>query len=326
MSEEPVPQPVPRQSPLLRWLQLLLAVVPLLWVAHSVDLSGALTRLGHSDLSLWLLAVALSGVAQLAASLRWRVLFRAYGIDPVPSFKTLLAHYLAGIYFNLLPGGVGGDVARAYRTRDLTGGMVNSLLVVFVDRLCGLVGLLGLVALGAATGARSPDPRVALLGQLTLGLAVFLTLAVLSAPWLPEWFPRAAAWLRRGPRPIASLLQLRRPKHPCLLLLGSLISLVTQGAILVSLLVLLRAVDPSADVQRALPVAPWVILLIFAPITPMGLGQRELVFVELWSLVGISREAALGASVLALTVTLVYSLLGGLVLVGERLARERRIA
>jgi uncharacterized protein (TIRG00374 family) len=99
-------------------------------------------------------------------------------------------------------------------------------------------------------------------------------------------------------------------------------SLLTQGAVVVALILVVLAVHPALELGPALAVAPFIVLSIFVPITPAGVGQRELAFVELWSLVGVPRNAALGASLLYLAIGLIYAAVGGVILLLERGRRD----
>jgi uncharacterized membrane protein YbhN (UPF0104 family) len=200
--------------------------------------------------------------------------------------------------------------------------MAGALLVAVVDRLCGLLGLLGLGALASALGASSPDPRLSLLSRWTWLLATTLAVLVALGLGLIGRSPRLQAALERAPRPIRALAALRPPRSRWRLLAALFSSLLTQGAVVLALVLVVLAVYPALELGPALSLAPWIVLLIFVPITPAGIGQRELVFVELWSLAGVPRNAALGASLLYLAIGLIYAGIGGLLLLLERGRRD----
>jgi glycosyltransferase 2 family protein len=55
----------------------------------------------------------------------------------------LIFSYLIGIFFNsFLPGTMSGDVVRAMDTAGKVGSVGRSMLVVFVERLTGMIALL----------------------------------------------------------------------------------------------------------------------------------------------------------------------------------------
>src|SRR5947208_9664823 len=104
--------------------------------------------------ALWLAALALYLGAQLVSAARWRLLARPLGLRG--SLRQFAGFYAIGMYFNLiLPTSVGGDVIRAWYLDRYTGKKLSAFLSVFMDRLSGLVVLVGLAAVAALA---SPVP------------------------------------------------------------------------------------------------------------------------------------------------------------------------
>jgi uncharacterized protein (TIRG00374 family) len=153
-------------------------------------------------------------------------------------------------------------------------------------------------------------------------LATALAVLVALGLGLVARSPRLRAALERAPRPIRALAALRPPRSRWRLVAALFSSLLTQGAVVVALILVVLAVHPALELGPALAVAPFIVLSIFVPITPAGVGQRELAFVELWSLVGVPRNAALGASLLYLAIGLIYAAIGGVILLLERGRRD----
>ena len=115
-------------------------------------LIGWLTRSGHLDVGAlrilidwpWLLAMALGLFAGglVVASLRFRVLLGL--ADVVVPLSTLFRLQMTAFFFNVvIPGNIGGDVVKAlYVARDAAKEKRTTiLLVTFVERLLGVVGL-----------------------------------------------------------------------------------------------------------------------------------------------------------------------------------------
>ena len=299
-------------------LQVVLCFVPLVWVALSVNLSEAV-RLAAS-VGVWPISFALLCmlVSTALGALRWSILLRAYQGTAPPSYLELLRHNLISLYFGLLPGGVGSEAVRAWRTRDAAAGLVRSAMIVFVDRLAGLIGLLLLAAIGGILGGPLKTVVVAKLTTAAAVAAVVLSLVALGVPWIPLALPNVARWLESAPGFLRPLAGIRPPKQPARLLPAVALSTGTQGAIVAAYLPILLAVAPATDIAAALRVAPFVILLTFIPLTPLGLGQRELVFIGLWGAAGVSSAAAVAASMLVFVAGISMAMIGGLVLVFER--------
>lgn len=303
-------------------VQIALGAVPFAWVASTVNLGEAVRRVAAVGFAPVIFALACMFVSAALGAVRWQVLLRAYQGVPPPPYLTLLKHNLVALYFGLLPGGVGMEAVRAWRTRDAAGGLVRASMIVFVDRLAGLVGLLLIVAAGGLLGTRLQSDAVSALTRAASVLALILCALAVGFPWLIHAVPRLRSRLDRLPRALRSLSAIRPPAEPARLLLALGLSLGTQGAVIAAQFPLLLAIAPATDIRAAIIAAPFVILLTFIPVTPLGIGQREVVFIGLWGAAGVDSAAAVATSVLVFATGLLVSFAGGLVLVHERW-RER---
>src|SRR6056297_713938 len=96
----------------------------------------------------WLLtaAFALHILGYLICSKRWQILLRAQGF--AVSVLELVRAYSIGIFFNaFLPGVMSGDFVRALDVSDRVPSYTQSLMILFVERLTGLIALLVLALL-----------------------------------------------------------------------------------------------------------------------------------------------------------------------------------
>lgn len=134
-------------------------------------------------------ALLLGGVAVGAHAARWRVLLRGAGL-PLGRAEAVAEYYRASALNTVLPGGVAGDVLRAWRRR--TGaprGWRPGAASVLAERAAGVSVLLGVAAVVLATQAPPVSPAA-----LAAGLA--------GVAWLVSWpslrrLPprdRAAVW------------------------------------------------------------------------------------------------------------------------------------
>lgn len=113
----------------------------------------------------------------LLASLRWRVLMCARGIDVGLSRVGRLT--LAGYFFNLcMPGTTGGDVMKAYYAAKSTDQRADAVVSIGIDRLCGLVGLILIVGLIGLFSLDDP-----LIGKLTIAMWGIL-IGLIAMAWL----------------------------------------------------------------------------------------------------------------------------------------------
>ena len=97
--------------------------------------------LGTMDWRWAIAAVGLQLVAQTLLATRWLVLLRVQDVR-IGLFQAVKLTYFGLFYNNFMPGGVGGDLLKAwYVTRHSREHLrVNAAVTVFVDRVIGLVG------------------------------------------------------------------------------------------------------------------------------------------------------------------------------------------
>src|SRR6516225_8280959 len=123
-----------------RKLRIIVSVALLAWLAGRMDWSQIGLAFRHLRVELWLAAVGLYALTQVASACRWQLLARPLGFR-LPLLRAI-GLYFVGMFFNLfLPTSVGGDVMRAWylaRSQDgaaATGGRLAAALSVLADRL-----------------------------------------------------------------------------------------------------------------------------------------------------------------------------------------------
>jgi hypothetical protein len=292
----------------------LIAVVPIVWIVTRFDVASAFDQ----ALDVGLGPVAMSSTAQLVCivlgAVRCRVLLRAYGADPLPGIAELVRGIMVGLYLNLIPGAVAGELVRAHRVSPTVGGLPTALMVMFLDRLGGLMGLVligaGTMLFGAQQSGSAGQWALATAAVLgAFGAALVVAAAIHGGP---------SSRLARLPWIGGSISSLRRPERPWELGLALVLSVGTQASMMVSVLALVVGIAPAASLSAAIQVAPVVVLLTFVPITPGGVGQREAVFIELWGRAGVSAQQAIAASVASFGVSIAFAASGGLMMLAER--------
>ncbi|MDB4929026.1 MAG: hypothetical protein JWM10_1510, partial [Myxococcaceae bacterium] len=270
-------------------------------------------RLGAVPPGSLLASLAWSALAFVCFAARWRLLLRAWGAAP-PRPLAALATVLRSSFWNLLPGGLVGDLARSDAARHTVGGLGNALAALWFERLGGLAGLFAVALAARAFAPRLPDWFT----RLTVaGLAASLVLLGLSLA-----ATRSAALARRlAALPLvgARLGALTPPSRPRDLTAALLLSLATQGSSIAALAVVVRALAPAASPRAVLAVSPAAVLLTFVPLTPAGVGQREAVFSMVYAQAGVEAAVAVAASLSTFSVGLLFPLVGGALALNEYL-------
>lgn len=151
-------------------LKLAVAGALIALLLRNADLSGVLARLRAAAPVYLLLAVAAMSLYFAILGLRWRALARAVGTRLAAG--RALALYFEATTFNLvLPGSVGGEVLRVWRTTRLFGGLRGNIAAVLFERLGNIAFLMLLVA-GWALLAFVEDPALQAAGGAAIALVV----------------------------------------------------------------------------------------------------------------------------------------------------------
>ena len=120
------------------WLRLVVSLGSMVVLFLSVDLVKLTDLFGQIEMyrliGPWIMFGAVIGIN----AFRWKVLLAA----PKVRYFTLLRFYFSGLFVNqFIPGTIGGDAFRAYKTGSLINNPSRALATVVVDRLIGAIAL-----------------------------------------------------------------------------------------------------------------------------------------------------------------------------------------
>lgn len=276
----------------------------------------------------WALVALSLTLPQVAISAwRWRFTARLLGV-PLSRRAAFGDYYLATFLNQLLPGGVMGDVTRAWRHASTSGTRGPAIRAVIIERISGQLAL-WLIALLALSMPIWHTP----LSQA--GDAALATLTTLD-PWawavLTVIVPGAAitlAWLRGHPPHAIERLSQRLTKG----LAGDLSRTLTDARVwprqlLASLLVVAsyiavyvcaaRAIGVDTALITLLAVIPPVLMAMALPLSVAGWGLREGAAALVWAGVGLPAEQGVAISMAYGVLVLVSSLPGGVFLLLSR--------
>lgn len=285
-------------------LRLLLSVLLLSLLAWQLDMRLVLGHFAAIDPAWLLLALVLTQLQAWLSAWRWRFTAHRLGLT-LPLMQAVREYYLALFLNQVLPGGVLGDVSRAWRHARREPRVGAAVHAVILERASGQL----LIALAVplcllmqpALLALVPLPVVALSIVLLLaGLAVLLVLAR-----QPVWRSRLRPWwqdLRHG--------LLGRAALPFQLLSSTL---VLASYVLVFWAVA-RGLGDDTPAASLVPLVPLLLLAMLLPISFAGWGVREGAAAVLWLLVGLDPAAGVAASIGYGLVVLFGSLPGAAVL------------
>lgn len=282
-------------------------------VARLIDLGAVAERLAALDAGWVALGLVLT-VGQMAL-LSWRWRYTAARLRIELPFRTAIGEYYLGMMLNqVLPGGVVGDVSRAWRHARTSAPSGAAVRAVVLERVSAQVvmtttAIVSVLFLPVASGRA----RVAV-----VAIAVGTLLALV------------AVGLRRAP-PDSRLGRIwSDTRHAVLSRDAFLVQLVTAAVLVASYLALYliaaRAVGVDTPLPRLLPLVAPVLMTMLVPVTVAGWGVREGAAAGLWSMVGLTPEEGVAISVAYGLLVLVSTLPGILVLMAPALAGRSRTA
>ena len=316
-----------------RWKSLvkpLISGLLLVLLLTQLDLGSVVTALAAARWAGVWVALALFIAGIVIRAFRWQVLLNALGMR-VP-LRQLTSWYFVGGFFNtVLPTGFGGDAVKAAELAHYSGQTGEAIGSVVVDRFLGIVALLAMaVAALAAQGLSGLVPPGEALDSATNWidprLAWFVTLLFagsLAGFWLlrrrelmhrlSQLLPKA---VRTATAPIAgfsrSLYDGLQGYSRRTLAYSLAVSFLFNATWIAVNMLLGWALGIEATLAQYLVFVPLVSLSLLVP-SVGGLGVRELTYVGLFGLIGVSQEQAFALGILVYGVTVATGLIGGVI-------------
>lgn len=289
-------------------------LVALVFVFRRIPLANLVSTFRGMRVGWYVAGVVLYGVMFLPAAWRWHLALRINDVFvnwPATGRFTIIGHFAYLILF----GGAGGDAAKAavYAQRYKLP-LPKTMASVWLDRLMGsgallVVSLIGLVIAslhGGFAGKGISIRRPAWWLLLLIPVAALLLIWVRRSRYHGILRRMAVAFLEGGKRLIAS---------PGVVLSGFVCSLLMQCAVNGMLALNLQAVSHTPiPWMRLLWTFPLITAISGLPITVAGIGARDGATIALLGWYGVTTADAEATSLLTLSVSAFWGMLGGIIL------------
>ncbi len=313
-------------------LKLVVAIGLLVWLVLRLPDPAALWwQIVHAHKLLLVLGAACYTLAVAVSALKWRVLLHAAGIV-LPPGRLLSFQWMAEFFNNFLPAQVGGDVMRGYAVAADTKRTADAAASVIIDRFIGLMVFMlfaalasnAMLFLGKPDGQPfSPEGalfmRFAALGSMLAALALLVVVATLLSRRLKRLMERLLRMLPLSNRvlplwyKLATAFDVYRD-HP-----GALAWTATGSTAIVILTslniwLIAWAIQPgSISLLEVLVINPIIVFaLLVVPLSPGGLGVRQVSFAGLFLFMGAGSELGTAVGLLQQFIGYVVSIPGGI--------------
>ena len=232
-------------------------------------------------------------------AIRWHILMSGLNIH-LPLMKTIQLQMI-GMFFNTtMPGSVGGDLIKAvYVMKENDGRKTRALLSIFIDRVCGVMGLfiLATLAMTMNTEAVFGNPTLASLGFIVIfaAIGICVVFVILKLPYKEDTDPilkiinnnRVLKKLETIYIAICSYRQ-----KPEKLFYALMIGGIVQGSYMVYFAYITEALTGVfPDIFLFATIFPFGMIMTSLPLAPAGMGVGHYAFEALYRTMSLSGGA-----------------------------------
>jgi glycosyltransferase 2 family protein len=302
-------QPGSRRRNLALILKGILSLALIVWIARNFEFRALALQFREVRPSLLVLSGTLILLQTVGGAARWQAIIAAQGGNV--DFLTTFRIYYIGVFFaTCTPGGVLGDIVRAWHAHRAGLIISSAISSVVLDRLVVVVYL---VAISIATVHFLPP---AIQKQYPIGLTSALLLVALLAglgtPLAIRYLP--PHWRSRpsvGKLAALSSSMLSVTLRPFSLAWIFCLTAASQVTLCAAFYALSQSINMPVGFVDFMILMPLVIVASILPISLGGWGMRETAMIFVLGLVGVAPERALVLSILVGVLAIVISLPGG---------------
>lgn len=281
------------------------SLLAVLW--HYADGQRVVDQLGAMDGTYALAALALT-VPQVAVSAwRWNITASRLGLHL--SFRRAFSEYYLATFLNqILPGGVAGDAARAWRHgRTETSGFGAAARVVILERTSGQIALFAVVLAAALFQPDAFSGLMTAIGPWGAGLVAAVAL-VMAAMRNSRWREHIDIFAHDFGQVFSGWsggIQM-------------LLSLFVVATYLMVYGLAARSIGVELSTGAMMTIVPIILFSMVLPVSVSGWGVREVVAAAFAASAGLTPDLAVAASIAYGLIVLVSSLPGLFVLLALR--------
>lgn len=269
----------------------------LILVFRKLDLETIIFELKEINLTMFVIASLLYLSTMIFSTLRW-----SYFVKTKKSFKELFQLYMIGTFFNLfMPGTVGGDVVKAYYLYKEDKKKTNPLVSVFMERYMGLCALITIASFGFYFGYDYiKDSLIVKLFYLICILFILGSLFVIFFPY--EKFYHKLDRARDSIKRYIFNLSIFTKTY--------FLSMIVQGIGVLVVYFLGTGLEIPLEFKFYLIFIPIITVVSMIPISLSGFGIREYGFLLLFGNFGVSKEKAVGLSLMWFLTMIITGFIG----------------
>jgi uncharacterized protein (TIRG00374 family) len=285
---------------------------------------GMQRMLSEAKLSLLLLSIIIFPTTFVLTSIRWHRLLLALQIS-ISLGRTFVLNMVGAFYNTFIPAGsTGGDLLKAYYAARQTHHATRAVLSVVVDRIIGLLALVILGGVMAASFYFFSQPHntpaaiacrnvalgsLAIIGGTALALALLLPQPVRRLLGLDRLLERLPA--QKHIRHVIEVASIYK-RRPALIIWALLITFPVHITVIISTMLACKAFGLPLSPMYYFIVVPVVVLVGAIPISPQGAGVMEFFAILLTRQQGATISQAFALTMTVRLVQILWNLVGGI--------------
>ncbi len=275
---------------------------------------GVVRLVRHAEVGYLLAALAVLPFSFLVTSRRWHVLLEALDIH-LSQYRSFVLNMVGCFYNSFMPGSTGGDLIKAYYASKHTTHKTRAVLSVIVDRVVGLLALIVVGGVMAATQWQIKECRgvaitcAVLITITVVGLIVFYHRDWRKASGL-EWLMKKLPMQKQVRNAIEAMeLYGRRPGDP---IWGGIMTLPVHLTTIISAIFAGAAFHITMHPIYYCTVVPVLVLVSAIPLSPQGAGVMEIFAVQLTKNQGVTVSQAIALAMAVRFGQMFWNLVAGL--------------
>lgn len=297
-----------------RLFKVIISTGLLLYIFYKFDLRAIVSSMVSADPVFFVYAILIFIASGVLGAVQWGLILRFHGIQL--GFGGTVARYFMGLFFNfILPGFVGGDVVRVYKTSVVSGRATQAFSSTLADRV---IGLLVLVLFSFGAFFFMPDgpvkkalPVMVIMFLILIGfvcLFIFKSLGRLLRSVFGKIIPPGIIEKLRAV--YLEMHELTRSPHTLFMLIA--ISFFIQFTRIAVHYVCGMAVGINLGFSYYALFVPLMAIVASLPISIGGFGVREAFAVVLFSSLGLEEEIVLSYTFLTAFASFIGAIPGGI--------------
>lgn len=298
----------------LKLIKVLVSIGLLVVLAMRVDWPQIVHEVRKLSWWVFVAAIVLQVLSFTLANVRWWVILRTDRLGY--RFIDLLPQYYIGSFFNnLLPTSTGGDLFRMYYIYKRGHGAALAVSPVIVERVIGLVILVGMAVVALPFLRADPEIAHGLKVSFTTAF-VAMVVGLVLLRWQRTYWPIHNFFERWSEmRIVKALLNIAEAVHlylqrTALVMVLAVMTVLLQFLEIILFYILGHGLGSDMPFTAFIVMVPVVFVVAALPITVGGLGVREIAVVALFTAAGMSEPHAATTALLFIPVLLIASLPG----------------